>query len=131
MDAVVSSYPQEGEGVLLLKLLLHLLQCPLQAGDLHTEQRLVLVQADQLAPLLRLQLHLQQLLLLVQELVQVAELGLDALLQVSRVLLGQRSEVKGHRLAIHCFAPQWVDTVLDVLAMSGEEIVFVLGFFCV
>lgn len=62
---------------------------PLQTGDLHTKQRFVLVQSDQLSPLLRLQLHLQQLLLLVQELVQVAELGLDALLQVGGVLLSR------------------------------------------
>ena len=41
----------------------------LQTGDLHAQQGLVLVQADQLSPLLGLQLHLQQLLLLVQELV--------------------------------------------------------------
>lgn len=47
----------------------------------------MLIQADELPALLRLQLDLQQLLLLVQELVQVAELGLDALLQVSRVFL--------------------------------------------
>ena len=47
----------------------------------------MLVQPDQLATLLRLQLHLQQLLLLVQELVQVTELGLNALLQVCSVLL--------------------------------------------
>ena len=47
----------------------------------------MLVQSDQLSALLRLQLHLQQLFLLVQELVQVAELGLNALLQVSGVLL--------------------------------------------
>lgn len=47
----------------------------------------MLVQSDQLPPLLGLQLHLQQLLLLVQELVQVAELGLNTLLQVSSVLL--------------------------------------------
>lgn len=47
----------------------------------------MLVQTDQLPTLLRLQLHLQQLLLLVQELVEVTELGLDALLQVSRVVL--------------------------------------------
>lgn len=59
----------------------------LQTGDLHTQQGLVLVQADQLSPLLRLQLHLQQLFLLVQELVQVAELGLNALLEVGGVLL--------------------------------------------
>lgn len=49
----------------------------------------MLVQSDQLSPLLGLQLHLQQLLLLVQELVQVAELGLNALLQVSGVLLSR------------------------------------------
>lgn len=47
----------------------------------------MLVQADQLPPLLSLQLYLQQLLLLVKELVQVTELGLYALLQVSGVLL--------------------------------------------
>lgn len=52
----------------------------LQTRNLHAQQGFVLIQSDQLSPLLRLQLHLQQLLLLVKELVQVAELGLDALL---------------------------------------------------
>lgn len=81
------AYPQQNEGILLSQLVLYLVECTLQTGDLHAEQGLVLVQSDQLSTLLRLQLHLQQLLLLVQELVQVAELGLDALLQVSGVLL--------------------------------------------
>lgn len=63
---------------------------PLQTGDLHAQQGLVLVQANQLSSLLRLQLHLQQFLLLVEELVQVAELGFDALLQISGVLLSGR-----------------------------------------
>ena len=122
MDTVVFSYPQQGEGVLLLQLRLHLVQRPLQAGDLHAEQRLVLVQADQLAALLCLQLHLQQLLLLVQELVQVAELGLDALLQVRRVLLGQRSKVTGLQfIASHCSVRQHTDTVLHILPMLGES----------
>lgn len=81
--------PEQTERVLLPQLLLYLVDGSLQTGDLHAQQGLVLVQADQLSPLLRLQLHLQQLLLLVQELVQVAELGLDALLQVSGVLLNR------------------------------------------
>lgn len=60
---------------------------PLQTRDLHAQQGLVLVQANQLSSLLRLQLHLQQFLLLVEELVQIAELGFNALLQISGVLL--------------------------------------------
>lgn len=63
---------------------------PLQTRDLHAQQGLVLVQANQLSSLLRFQLHLQQFLLLVEELVQVAELGFDALLQISGVLLSGR-----------------------------------------
>lgn len=82
------THPQQSERVLLPQLLLDLLHGPLQTGDLHAQQGLVLVQTDELPPLLRLQLDLQQLLLLVQELVQVAELGLDTLLQVGRVFLG-------------------------------------------
>lgn len=88
------THPQQSERVLLLELLLDLLDGPLQTGDLHAQQGLVLVQQDQLPALLRLQLHLQQLLLLVQELVQVAELGLDALLQVRRVLLSRWERMK-------------------------------------
>lgn len=84
------THPEQSERVLLLQLVLDLVDGPLQTGDLHTQQGLVLVQPDQLPALLRLQLHLQQLLLLVQELVQVAELGLDALLQVCGVLLSRR-----------------------------------------
>lgn len=80
-------YPQQRESILLFQLVLDLVQGSLQTGDLHAQQRFVLVQTDQLPALLRFQLHLQQLLFLVQELVQVAELGLDALLQVSGVLL--------------------------------------------
>ena len=83
------AHPQQSERVLLLQLVLYLVDGSLQTGDLHAQQGLVLVQADQLSALLRLQLHLQQLLLLVQELVQVAELGLDALLEVSSVLLSE------------------------------------------
>lgn len=83
------THPQQSERVLLLQLVLYLVDGSLQTGDLHAQQGLVLVQADQLSALLRLQLHLQQLLLLVQELVQVAELGLDALLEVSGVLLSE------------------------------------------
>lgn len=84
------THPEQSERVLLSQLVLYLVHGPLQTRDLHAQQGLVLVQSDQLSPLLRLQLNLQQLLLLVQELVQVAELGLDALLQVSGVLLGRR-----------------------------------------
>lgn len=83
------THPQQSERVLLLQLVLYLVDGSLQTGDLHAQQGLMLVQADQLSALLRLQLHLQQLLLLVQELVQVAELGLDALLEVSSVLLSE------------------------------------------
>lgn len=85
-----STHPQQSEWVLLFQLFLDLMDGSLQAGDLHAEQGLVLVQSDQLPALLCLQLHLQQLLLLVQELVQVAELGLNALLQVSSVLLSRK-----------------------------------------
>lgn len=83
------THPEQSERVLLFQLLLYLVDGSLQTRDLHTQQGLVLVQSDQLSPLLGLQLHLQQLLLLVQELVQVAELGLNALLQVSGVLLSR------------------------------------------
>lgn len=75
---------------MFFQLFLDLLDGPLQTRDLHAQQGLVLVQADQLSALLGLQFHLQQLLLLVQELVQVTELGLDALLQVGSVLLRGR-----------------------------------------
>lgn len=81
------THPEQSERVLLFQLFLDLLDGPLQTGDLHTQQSLVLVQADQLSALLSLQLHLQELLLLVQELVQVAELGLNALFEVGCVLL--------------------------------------------
>lgn len=77
----------------------------LQTRDLHTQQGLVLVQSDQLSALLRLQLHLQQLLLLVQELVQVAELGFNALLQVSGVLLSrwEMMDIVTGRNHLQCF----------------------------
>lgn len=83
------THPEQSERVLLFQLFLYLVDGSLQTRDLHTQQGLVLVQSDQLPPLLGLQLHLQQLLLLVQELVQVAELGLNTLLQVSSVLLSR------------------------------------------
>lgn len=89
-----ATHPQQGERVLLPQLVLDLVDGPLQTGDLHAEQGLVLVQPDQLAPLLGFQLHLQELLLLVQELVKVAELGLDALLQVGGVFLQRWSAEK-------------------------------------
>lgn len=82
------THPEQSERVLLFQLVLYLVDGSLQTRDLHAQQGLVLVQSDQLSPFFCLQLHLQQLLLLVQELVQVAELGLNALLQVSGVLLG-------------------------------------------
>ncbi len=111
------THPQQGERVLLFQLVLYLVDGSLQTGDLHTEQRLVLVQADQLSALLRLQLHLQQLLLLVQELVQVAELGLDALLQVSGVLLSQWRMVdmvtRGSLLHFTFLKIQWLHDYKD------------------
>lgn len=82
------SHPQKSERVLLLQFFLNLLHSPLQTGDLNTQQGLVLIQADEFPPLLCFQLDLQQLLFLVQELVQIAELGLNTLLQVGCVLLG-------------------------------------------